>query len=265
MGLADFYAASRVTSTFPRYSDGSPHYGVDFAHPTGTEIPTPWPVTVVRADKQSAHGWFVVGRRPDGMFVSWSHMAWDPEYSPGDTIGRGGSVGRVGSTGLSTGPHAHVQISRSTQPWVHGTEIDPWPEIQAALGGFAAGGSAPFTTESEEDDMAQPAQVHWDVAGGRIQRALFVPGTAYWMTWTEGGSDIANGFAANVPTRSSTKIDASVAGAMKAAADALLPKPPEVSLDLDGLKVTAQADPEVRRLLAELLAAVAAPRTTTVA
>ena len=146
MSLATFYASSRRTSPFgesPGY-DGF-HYGQDFKGPQGLPIPTPWPLTIVRSDWQSGHGNHVVGRRADGWFVSFSHMVANPGWSYGQEVGRGDDIGYVGNTGMSFGAHLHIQISRSSQPWVHGTEVDPWPQIVAALTSTAGGGSTPFT------------------------------------------------------------------------------------------------------------------------
>jgi N-acetylmuramoyl-L-alanine amidase len=89
---------------------------------------------------------------------------------------------------------------------------------------LAASGPALPDEEDEEDDTMRVGQVHYPNEAGAIIRALYVPGTAYWLPWTEGGANIANGFARELPTGSSVQITESMFNAMARAAAALLPE-----------------------------------------
>lgn len=278
MGLVDFYAAAAISSPFG-YSAGYDgfHYGTDFEHDVGTEIPTPWDLTVVRCGWQDFHGWHVVGRRPDGLFLSASHMAHDPEYAYGDRIGRRGSMGRVGNTGYSFGAHAHMQLSRSTQPWVHGTETDPWPEIQAALTSTASTGAAPFTTNTqEEEDMTFRVIAHITDEGNTEEVALVSHLLPAGYLTAKGGTDTAAGWLRIYSPRldgtpHSRMNRAQYLGGIEAAkairtaylaglpATATIPPIELPALELGDITVTP--DPEIHRLLGELLTAVRAPRT----
>src|SRR5690606_18518664 len=73
-------------------------------------------------------------------------------------VGQGQIVGPLGTTGQSTGPHDHVQLSRSSMPWVHGTEVDPWPQILDVLASATGGGLRPFPRQ--ETDMYRLVHNH---------------------------------------------------------------------------------------------------------
>ena len=94
-----------------------PHFGVDYAAPTGTPI---WAVadgTVISCGWSGGFGKQVVLRHPNGYRTYYGHLS---RYGPG--IRRGARVvqkqiiGYVGSTGLSTGPHLDYRLVRDGQP-----------------------------------------------------------------------------------------------------------------------------------------------------
>jgi N-acetylmuramoyl-L-alanine amidase len=88
---------------------------------------------------------------------------------------------------------------------------------------IAAHGTPAPIPEEEEETMTV-GQVHFRNSAGAIIRALYAPGTAYWLPWTEGGSSIANGFARELGTGSSVEITESMFNAMARASAALLPR-----------------------------------------
>lgn len=181
MSLASFYSSGAMTSPFG-YSAGYGgfHYGTDFAHALGTPIPTPWTITVTRNGWQEAHGWYLVGQRSDGRYISFSHMNRQSTWPIGSTISKGATVGPLGTTGMSTGPHLHIQISGAGAPWIHGTETDPWPEIQAALHDQAGGGTTPFDAEEEEEDMPKNNYIAWKDSGGKQLNAIVNLGSGFF-------------------------------------------------------------------------------------
>jgi murein DD-endopeptidase MepM/ murein hydrolase activator NlpD len=65
----------------------------------------------------------------DGREWTYCHMSYlEPTVAPGTALGAGESVGLVGSTGHSTGPHLHLQL----QPAIAYPQDEPW--FQALAG-----------------------------------------------------------------------------------------------------------------------------------
>ena len=73
-------------------------------------------------------GWSSVGygkhvyiRHPDGYVTLYAHLS-RIDVSVGDYVARGQQIGAVGSTGRSTGPHLHFEVSiggRTYNPLVY--------------------------------------------------------------------------------------------------------------------------------------------------
>jgi peptidoglycan hydrolase-like protein with peptidoglycan-binding domain len=100
---------------------GRPHHGIDFPAPSGTAV-TAGGVGVVRSAGYNAFGYgnlVIVSHRLG--FESWYAHLSSVAVAPGRAVSGGVLVGRVGSTGHSTGPHLHFEVRRD------GTPIDPLP------------------------------------------------------------------------------------------------------------------------------------------
>lgn len=107
----------RVTSEFnprrrhPITGRVRPHNGRDFAAKRGTPVVAATAGTVVHAGRRGSWGRLVVLAHGDGMQTRYAHLSSIPgDLSPGDTVSRGQRVGRVGTSGMSTGPHLHFEI-----------------------------------------------------------------------------------------------------------------------------------------------------------
>lgn len=94
------------------------HGGIDLAARYGTEVPAAAGGTVIKAGEQGAYGLTVVVRHAGGYESRYAHLS-SLDVREGDTVERGARVGRVGSTGRSTAPHLHFEVTRS------GKRIDP--------------------------------------------------------------------------------------------------------------------------------------------
>ncbi|MFO7982106.1 MAG: M23 family metallopeptidase [Desulfuromonadales bacterium] len=108
------FGLRRILNGIPK----SPHSGVDFRSPAGTEIRAPLDGSVVFAGDLYYTGRTVVLDHGAGLFTYYAHLR-TTEAHPGDRIRQGEAVGTVGSTGRSTGPHLHWGAK------LRGDRIDP--------------------------------------------------------------------------------------------------------------------------------------------
>lgn len=117
---------SRISSKFspsrmhPVLRIRRPHYGVDYAAPTGTPVRAIADGTVTFRAYSGGGGNTIKIKHSQGYISGYLHLNG---YAKGLTVGKrvaqGEVIGYVGSTGLSTGPHLDFRI------WKNGTPIDP--------------------------------------------------------------------------------------------------------------------------------------------
>jgi murein DD-endopeptidase MepM/ murein hydrolase activator NlpD len=106
----------------------SPHTGIDFPAEAGTEIHAPNSGRVVLADDLYFSGNTVVLDHGLGLYSFFGHLSRFSVHT-GDRVQTGDVVGRVGSTGRSTGPHLHWTVR------LMGTRVDPLSLIAALSSG----------------------------------------------------------------------------------------------------------------------------------
>ena len=94
------------------------HSGIDIPAPSGTQVLAANGGTVVSAGWNGGYGNAVVIDHGGGYASLYAHLT-SFSVSVGQTVMRGDQIGRVGSTGMSTGPHLHFEILRN------GRHIDP--------------------------------------------------------------------------------------------------------------------------------------------
>jgi murein DD-endopeptidase MepM/ murein hydrolase activator NlpD len=106
------------------------HAGVDLGAGQGTPIIASRSGRVTAADRMGGYGLAVVMEQPDGSHDTlYAHMS-QILVRPGQRIQAGTVIGRVGSTGLSTGPHLHYEARQKTNSgW---TPVDPGGQLEAA-------------------------------------------------------------------------------------------------------------------------------------
>jgi hypothetical protein len=97
------------------------HSGEDFGVGEGTPILAADCGQVVFAADDGGYGNTVVIKHPNGLHTRYAHQSQILVKS-GQGIGRGQPLGKVGTTGLSTGPHLHFEV-RQGQPY--GEPLDP--------------------------------------------------------------------------------------------------------------------------------------------
>jgi murein DD-endopeptidase MepM/ murein hydrolase activator NlpD len=85
------------------------HNGVDLRAAYGTEVPTAAPGKVTFAGERGGYGLLVVVEHPNGVETRYAHLS-SAAVQPGDSVAAGQTIGRVGSSGRSTGPHLHFEV-----------------------------------------------------------------------------------------------------------------------------------------------------------
>lgn len=99
------------------------HGGVDFAASPGTRVVAARSGRVTRAGWWGAYGYVVVIDHGDGSETRYAHLS-SYAVAAGDVVRQGDTLGGVGSTGASTGPHLHFEIR------LDGSAVDPLPYLR---------------------------------------------------------------------------------------------------------------------------------------
>ncbi len=94
------------------------HYGVDLDGYEGQVIVAAGPGVVTWAGWMGGHGKHIEVMHPGGWVTRYSHLEHIMVHV-GERLEAGDSIGFVGSTGRSTGPHLHFEV------WHHGKALDP--------------------------------------------------------------------------------------------------------------------------------------------
>ena len=85
------------------------HPGIDLAGPRGAMVRATAPGTVVFAGYRGGYGNMVEVDHGFGLHTRYGHLS-KITVRPGAKIAKGTAIGRVGSTGRSTGPHVHYEV-----------------------------------------------------------------------------------------------------------------------------------------------------------
>jgi len=88
------------------------HYGTDYAAPTGTPVRAVAAGKVMGAGMSGGSGNMVTIRHDGGLQTQYLHLS-RILVRAGQQIEQGARIGLVGSTGLATGPHLDIRISRN--------------------------------------------------------------------------------------------------------------------------------------------------------
>jgi murein DD-endopeptidase MepM/ murein hydrolase activator NlpD len=105
------------------------HGGVDVAAAYGTAVPSVAAGRVVEAGERGGYGLTVVVEHGPGLATRYAHLSASL-VREGDTVAVGQPLGRVGTSGRSTGPHLHFEVVKD------GQRVDP----QQAAARFRAAG-----------------------------------------------------------------------------------------------------------------------------
>ena len=117
-------SSRRITSPFGPRNTGIPgastnHKGVDIGG-VGytTEVHAAKAGTVIVSQRSSSYGEYVVVSHGSGNTTLYAHMS-SRSVSVGEYVAQGDVLGITGSTGISSGPHLHFEITEN------GSRVDP--------------------------------------------------------------------------------------------------------------------------------------------
>jgi murein DD-endopeptidase MepM/ murein hydrolase activator NlpD len=127
---------SPITSLFgwrihPISGNAKMHTGTDIAAPEGTPVLAAMAGKVLLADYLGGYGLTIALEHSDGTQQTlYGHLS-EIFVKPGELIQQGAVIGRVGSTGNSTGPHLHLEFRQLTDAgWM---AIDPGTQLEASM------------------------------------------------------------------------------------------------------------------------------------
>lgn len=115
---------ARLSSTFgmrkhPVLGRMRAHKGVDYAARTGTPIMAAGDGRIELAGWKSGYGKTVIINHGQGRSTLYGHMSAIGKLKRGQFVSQGSIIGRVGSTGLATGPHLHYEFR------INGNQVNP--------------------------------------------------------------------------------------------------------------------------------------------
>ncbi len=131
----------RVTSRFsssrqhPVLGYARAHNGVDYRAGTGAPVVSVAPGVVTLAGWTGGGGRTVKVRHPNGYETEYLHLS-AIAVKAGTRIGQGELVGRVGQTGLATGPHLHYGLKKNgryVNPILEHRNMPPGDPVAATL------------------------------------------------------------------------------------------------------------------------------------
>ncbi|MGQ3360659.1 MAG: M23 family metallopeptidase, partial [Phreatobacter sp.] len=102
------------------------HSGIDFRGATGEPVFAAGSGRVTHAASLGGYGLLVEVDHGNGIATRYAHLS-RIEVKEGDMVGVGQRVGRIGSTGRSTGPHLHYETR------INGEAVDPMRFVRAGV------------------------------------------------------------------------------------------------------------------------------------
>ena len=129
MGLPSTGAISSQFGTRRMYNGGildTFHSGTDFAAGPGSPVVAPAAGVVIMAEALPVRGNATIIDHGWGVITGYWHQS-EIYVAVGDVVAPGQTIGAVGTTGRSTGPHLHWEM------WVGGVQVDPMQWVQQSF------------------------------------------------------------------------------------------------------------------------------------
>lgn len=123
-------SVENITSGFgyrrdPFNNRGAMHAGIDFRGATGSPIYAAATGRVTFAGTKSGYGQAIEITHGNGMLTRYAHLS-RIDVAVGQQIAAGTTIGGLGSTGRSTGPHLHFEVR------INDRAVNPRPFLEAA-------------------------------------------------------------------------------------------------------------------------------------
>lgn len=113
------YVSSRFgLRVHPITGEKKSHTGIDIASNQGTAVYASDGGSVTLAGSNGGYGNCIMIDHGNGYVTLYGHLS-SISVSVGQTVSQGATIGAVGSTGFTTGPHLHFEVLKN------GTRIDP--------------------------------------------------------------------------------------------------------------------------------------------
>jgi len=100
------------------------HKGLDILGKIGDSVFTPLSGIVEKVGEDELKGKYIEISHPDGFTTKYYHLS-AILVKVNQTVERGIEIGKIGNTGMSTGPHLHFEILRNETP------VDPEAYLRA--------------------------------------------------------------------------------------------------------------------------------------
>ncbi len=130
----------QVTASFgeridPFNGEGAFHSGVDISANVGSAVIAPADGSITFADFLGGYGRAIIVDHGHGISTRYGHLS-SFAVTAGQYVHRGDTIGYVGTSGRTTGPHLHYEVRINDVP------VNPYKYLRLTLahvGGFAAG------------------------------------------------------------------------------------------------------------------------------
>jgi len=130
----------QVTASFgeridPFNGEGAFHSGVDIGSTYGHAVLAPADGVVTFVDFMGGYGKAIMVNHGHGISTRYGHLSGFA-VTPGQQVHRGDTIGYVGTSGRSTGPHLHYEVR------INDTPVNPYKYLRMTVahsGGFQTG------------------------------------------------------------------------------------------------------------------------------
>jgi murein DD-endopeptidase MepM/ murein hydrolase activator NlpD len=159
MPVKDYRYTSGYGYRYDPFNGGSAmHAGVDMAGSHGEAIYASASGTVLQAGRSGGYGNLVELTHGKGIDTRYGHLS-KILVSPGQRVRQGQIIGRMGSTGRSTGTHLHFEVR------VDGRSVNPRPFLDASAYVLAAQNGAKTDEPQDFGPMLEDDTVTASVGG----------------------------------------------------------------------------------------------------